>query len=113
MIPIKKYSAEEIRDITLSIAGQKMGVTKAMGLKIYAGETAYIDNKKTGLNECDVDNIQLARELYFLYDIDSDVTVAGNVFSTGRGFAKIEVTPRDKVAFINALMESGINIIYK
>lgn len=112
MKPVKVYTAEEIRDFDFEVAGQTLSTIKAMDLKVYAGNATYINKNKVNLSERDLQTIENAKQIYFLYNCEGNAFLNDGSFSTTR-FGHGEYTPADVDAFKNILAENNISLTEK
>ncbi len=109
MKTVKVYTAEELRDFDFTVAGQNLSTTAAMNLKVYAGSTIYLKNKKVALSEEDLNTIDNAKQIYFLYNCEGKCFLINGSFSTTR-FGHGEYTPSNVDAFKNLLIENNITV---
>jgi hypothetical protein len=114
MYEVKIYKAEEIREFDFNVAGQNLSIVTCRELKIYAGNTAYINKKKVQLSEGDIATIENAKQIYFLYSasnsegvyFDSDL----KEFTTSK-FGHGCFTPSDSEQFKTILANNSIQIL--
>ena len=115
MYEVKIYKAEEIREFDFNVAGQDYSINKVIDLKIYAGNTVYLNKKKVELSEKDIETIENARQIYFLYSATNDRpgvyfdkdTKEFTVSEMGHG----SYTPSDVESFKSVLESNNIKIL--
>lgn len=66
----------DYQTVTYNIAGQEVNVSVATDLKIYAGNTVYLNKKKVAISEDDVNTIETAQAEFFitkvLYNVENN-----------------------------------------
>lgn len=114
MKQVKNYSAEEIRDFYFSIAGHTLSINQVTNLKVYSGNSVYINKKKVEISEIDLQEIINAQEIYFLYAAKDGAyfSVRNQSFSTSE-FGHNEYEPKSIEAFKTILEENNITITEK
>lgn len=111
MKEVRVYTADEISNLYFQISGQMISIVKANDLKVYTGNTAYIDKKKLNLSGQDLQTIENAKQIYFLYNCEGKafVNYYGN-FSISR-FGHGGYSPSNIEEFEKILSENNISII--